>query len=81
MCFPTTLLHHMSPQDAITKYKMAAGIVNSAVAQIVGMLQHGTDIAMLCTFGDQLVHEKVGVPQTHMGAKILSDCQGRQPLY
>lgn len=46
-------------QDALTKYKMAASIVNSVIAQIVGMLQHGSDIAMLCSFGDQLVHEKV----------------------
>lgn len=51
--------------DAVTKYKMAAGIVNSVIAQIVGMLLHGTDVGMLCSFGDQLLHEKLSSVFAH----------------
>lgn len=45
--------------DVINKYKIAAEIANTVMAEIVATAGHGTNVAQLCALGDQMVHEKL----------------------
>lgn len=51
--------------DALTRYKMAAEIVNNTMARVLTMCLHGADIAQLCAFGDQLVEEQLETVFAH----------------
>jgi hypothetical protein len=61
-----TAVFSLDFKDAISKYKMAAQIVNRVTAKLVELCLPGASLTDLCNFGDQFLEEQVRSPEPEM---------------